>query len=153
MLERLSKSSIRHLRVKVLLSVMFGSMAQAHFSERSQLLKEGEIPFKDIQFYYQPYEDAGTSCKFSKLEASHDYLVYCGQHEFSVHFFARPYKLQRQDATEILLMLTDLKAKSNASNTVSVWVKNAKGSETQEVFVSLGVQKDTASLDVRAFLR
>lgn len=126
-------------------------MEAATFDKKS--FKEGVIPFKDITFFLQPYEEAGTACKFTKLEASHDYVVYCGPHEFSVHFFARPYRQPTQEAFEILMMVSEISNRqSTESATVSVWVMNSKGSEMQNILVSLGVFKNTASLDVRVAL-
>jgi hypothetical protein len=131
----------------------FASLQSAGEPSDNKGGKEGVIPFKEITFFLQPYEQAGTQCKFTKLEASHDYMVYCSSYEFTVHFLARPYRQPTQEAVEILMMVSEnTKNKITDSSTVSVWVKNSKGSDTQNILVSLGVFKETASLDVRVTL-
>lgn len=143
------------LRVFLFISfVIVGSLHAAAATIGQRLNKEGAIPFEDITFFLQPHEEAGTHCKFTKLEASHDYIVYCGSYEFSVHFLARPYRQPTQEAFEVLMMVNEnTNNKTTEASSVSVWVKNSKGSETQNMLVSLGVLKETASLEVRVTFR
>ncbi len=108
-------------------------------------------PFKELRFYYQPYETSGIACQHEELETSHDYFVKCGEREFDVHFFARPHRHPQQDSLEILMMVLQRKKLGKPhTSTVSVWVFSGKGNESQNLLVSLGVENDTASLDVRA---
>lgn len=106
---------------------------------------------KNLRFTYQPYETAASNCSFEFEAETNDFLVTCDKHQFQVHFFARPHMQLKQKALEIFVMChrQTLKKEATSYYSTNFWIFTSKASEFNNAMIGLGVDNDTASLDIR----